>query len=318
MLFRSTTPADEGTWTDLPGPFRMARLDSEWHLDSTQVPEGNRYFRVIASASGYVDRTSAVNGPWLVMPGFNPFRGFSYATLVPYQTGTGWAFSIVQSARVPDMAFRVQYSSQQYDAASWTDLPGGGVMTRQAGGDVWVHYARSVPSGQLWFRVIASAPDYADLASDLLGPFDVVPTLGGETVRITQSGRYSLQSFSGFLGGIGNFAVHVVGALVHLIVPEKTTTKAALTLSAEPGDSVTLTVENGQVLTSGGVNVGPNATAIVTGTVEGDMNVDPLISQDGGGLTGAGGVSLVGHEATTAAAIAAASLRQKKIGRAHV
>jgi hypothetical protein len=122
----------------------------------------------------------------MVLPGLAPLRGFTYATVLPYQAGTGWSFSIVQSAAVPGLRLRVQSSIRPEDPSSWTDLPGGGQMARQPDQRTWAYYTPGVPIGQVSFRVIAYAPDHADLISGVLGPFDVIPTVSVETAKVTQ------------------------------------------------------------------------------------------------------------------------------------
>ncbi len=261
------TPGDEVSWSDLPGNARMARSDAEWTLGTTQVPEGNRHFRVIASAPGYLDRLSGVSGPWLVLPGLAPLRGFTYATVLPYQGGTGWSCSIIESATAPGLRLRVQASGRPEDSGSWTDLASGGLMTRQSDERTWVHYTDGVPVGRISFRVIAYAPDHTDLISEALGPFDIIPTVSVQTAKVTQGGNYSLQSPPGWLAGAGNFIVNAVGAVVRVFVPKKASTDGAVTLTAAPGSATTLTVDKGQVLTAAGVNVGPSSTAIITGTL---------------------------------------------------
>ncbi|MDB6041202.1 MAG: hypothetical protein JWM99_5043, partial [Verrucomicrobiales bacterium] len=59
----TTTPADEGSWTDLPGGGAMGHLDSSYSFSTQQVPTGHRYFRIIASATGFADRISTILGP---------------------------------------------------------------------------------------------------------------------------------------------------------------------------------------------------------------------------------------------------------------
>ncbi|MFZ9854065.1 MAG: hypothetical protein ACO3I0_03020 [Limisphaerales bacterium] len=305
------TPGDEASWSDLPGNPYMARSDAEWTLRTTQVPEGNRHFRAIASAPGYLDRLSGASGPWLVLPGLAPLRGFTYATVLPYQGGTGWSFSIVESAVVPGLRLRVQSSTRPEDPGSWTDLPGGGLMARQPDERTWAYYTPGVPIGQVSFRVIASAPDHADLISGVLGPFDVIPTVSVETAKVTQAGSYSLQSLPGWLAGAGNFIVNAVGAVVRVFVPEKASTAGVVTLTAADGSTTRLTVDEGQVLTAGGVNVGPSSSAIITGTLASSLLANPLIGVDAGTLTGVSGSSLVGRDVSTAEVIATASLLQR-------
>jgi len=305
------TPDKEASWSDLPGNPYMARSDAEWSLGSTQVPEGNRYFRAIASAPGYLDRLSGISEPWLVLPGFAPLRAFTYATVLPYQAETGWSFSILESAMIAGLKLRVQSSSRPEVPESWTDLTGGGLMTRQSDQRTWVHYTAGVPLGRVSFRVVAYAPDHVDLISEALGPFDVVPKVSNQTAKVTQGGNYSLQSLPGWLEGAGNFIVNAVGAVVRVFVPEKASTEAAVTLTAAPGSTTTLTVDKGQVLTAEGVNVGPNSSAIITGSLVGSLIANPLIGLDGGTLSRATGPSLVGHDASTAEVIATASLLQR-------
>ena len=307
----SLTPGVESSWSDLPGNPYMARSDSEWTLKSTQVPEGKRHFRAIASAPGYLDRISDASLPWLVLPGLAPLREFTYATVLPYQAGTGWSFSIIESAVVPGLRLRVQSSIRPEEPGSWTDLPGGGQMTRQADGRTWACYTPGVPLGPVSFRVLAYAPDHADLISGLLGPFDVIPTVSVETAKVTQGGSYSLQNLPGWLAGAGNFIVNAVGAVVRVFVPEKTSTAGAVTLTAASGSATTLTVDNGQVLTAGGVNVGPSSSAIITGTLASSLVANPLIGVDAGTLSRASGSSLVGRDVATAEVIATASLLQR-------
>lgn len=305
------TPGDEASWSDLPGNPYMARSDAEWMLATTQVPEGNRHFRAIASAPGYLDRLSGVSGPWLVLPGFAPLRGFTYATVLPYQGGTGWSFSIVESSVAPGLRLRVQSSTRPEDPGSWTDLAGGGLMARQPDGRTWACYTAEVPVGRVSFRVIAYAPDHADLISEALGPFDVIPTVTVQTTKVTQGGSYSLQNLPGWLAGAGNFIVNAVGAVVRVFVPEKASTEGAVTLTATPGSTATLTVDKGQVLTAAGVNVGPSSSAIITGTLASSLIANPLIGVDGGSLSGIAASSLVGRDASTAEVIATASLLQR-------
>ena len=59
-----------------------------WTLDKTDVPTGVQYFRVVASASGYVNGMSSIVGPQTVLPGFDLWGYFSYATTVPYSIAT--------------------------------------------------------------------------------------------------------------------------------------------------------------------------------------------------------------------------------------
>jgi hypothetical protein len=63
----SLTDNVESSWTDLPGNANMTDVDATWTLQSSGVPEGDLYFRVIASASRYSDGRSAILGPFSVV-----------------------------------------------------------------------------------------------------------------------------------------------------------------------------------------------------------------------------------------------------------
>lgn len=164
----------------------MSRSDAEWTLGATQVPEGNHHFRAIASAPGYLDQLSGVSGPWLVLPGLAPQREFTHATVLPYQGGAGWSFSIIEFATAPRLRLRVQASSRPEDPGSWTDLAGGGLMTRQSDERTWVHHTDGVSIRRVSFRVIAYVPDHTDLILEALGPFDIMPTVSLQIAKVTQ------------------------------------------------------------------------------------------------------------------------------------
>lgn len=63
----TTTPTNQLSWTDLPGGGQMGHHESTWTLDTTNVPIGNEFFRIVASAPTYVDRISPVGGPYNIV-----------------------------------------------------------------------------------------------------------------------------------------------------------------------------------------------------------------------------------------------------------
>ena len=283
----TTTTNDAGSWQDLPGILYMTNNAGAWTLDKTDVPTGVQYFRVVASAPGYVDGMSSIVGPQTVLQGFDLWGYFSYATTVPYSTATPWGFAIGQSSQIPGMSLRVQSSSTPADENSWINLPGGGQMIRQSDGVNWGIGTTNLPIGAaVSFRVIASAQDYVDLVSALLGPFQIGPPLPVNSTTISTGSTRTVQDFLGIGGAFMNF-IHVVGVTVHLIPADNTTTtQGAITLSADQGGSVDLVLTKGQTLTApGGVNVGPRASVFVLGNVNGSVSVGiPVVSNDGGSV----------------------------------
>jgi hypothetical protein len=283
----TTTTNAAGSWQDLPGIHYMTNTAGGWTLDKTDVPTGVQYFRVVASASGYVDGMSSIVGPQTVLQGFDLWGYFSYATTVPYSTATPWGFAIGQPSQIPGMSLRVQSSATPDDPNSWSNLPGGGQMTRQSDGVNWGIGTTNLPIGAaVYFRVIASAQDYVDLVSALLGPFQIGPPLPVNSTTISTGGTRTVQDFLGIGGAFMNF-IHVVGVTVHLIPADNTTTtQGAITLSADQGGSVDLVLKKDQTLTApGGVNVGPKATLIVSGTVDGPVNVGIVASGAGNAIS---------------------------------
>ena len=301
----TTTTNDAGSWQDLPGIHYMTNNAGAWTLDKTDVPTGVQYFRVVASAPGYVDGMSSIVGPQTVLQGFDLWGYFSYATTVPYSTATPWGFVIGQPSQIPGMSLRVQSSTTPADESSWINLPGGGQMIRQSDGVNWGIYTTNLPIGKtVSFRVIASATDYVDLVSALLGPFDIEAPLPVHSTIISTGGTRTVQDFPGFGEAFMNF-IHVVGVIVHLIPADNTTTtQGAITLSADQGGSVDLVLKKDQTLTApGGINVGPSATVLVSGTVIGPVSVGiPVISNDGGSVISNDGGSLAGNGGTAALA----------------
>ena len=151
----------------------MSRVDSTWTATATDVPAGDMYFRAIAAAPGFPDQISAVVGPINVLPGIAPFGDFSYSTAAPARTGAHWTFTIGEPSDFVNL--RVQSSTTPNVESSWADLPGGGGMSRT--GDIWSLTTSTVPSGNRYFRVIASAANYPDRISAVLGPIKVQETL---------------------------------------------------------------------------------------------------------------------------------------------
>jgi hypothetical protein len=305
----TTTTNVAASWQDLPGVHYMTNNAGGWTLAKTDVPVGVEYFRVVASAPGYVDGMSSVVGPQTVLPGFDLWGYFSYATTVPYSTATPWGFAIGQPSQIPGMSLRVQSSTTPADENSWINLPGGGQMIRQSDGVNWGIGTTNLPIGAaVSFRVIASAPDYVDLVSADLGPFDIRAPLPVTTTIFTTGHTETLQSFD-----LGQF-FHAVGVFVHLIPADNTTTiQGAITLTADQGGGIDVLIKKGQEVKTAGLNVQAHATVLLSGTIDGPASVGiPIVSHDGGSIVSHDGGSFAQDGGT--AAIAAGYAQNALIG----
>jgi hypothetical protein len=294
----TTTPNAEESWKFLSGT--ATRLDSNWTLNTTDVPSGVRYFRAIASAPRYLDRVTeplAIIGPITVLEGIAPFGDFSYQTTSPLRTGTEWTFSIEQRSLISDFRLRVQSSPTWNVESSWRDLPGGGKMGRLD--SKWTHSTSDLPLGTNFFRVIASAPTYADRISAVLGPL----TIGAPLPRVEisrSSGSYSLQSISELENPREVYVRAVAEASAHFFfnpaLANELLIKAAITLEAAQNAEARLTIEKNQSLTLPGLNIGQNTSLILGGTINGSLS---LIGNDGATLIGNDGSTLIGNDGST-------------------
>jgi hypothetical protein len=303
----TAAPNGAGGWQDLPGIHYMTNNAGGWTLDRTGVPTGVQYFRAVASAPGYVDGVSGTNGPQTVLPGFDLWGYFSYSTSVPYSTATPWAFVIGQPSRIPGMSLRIEWTLTPNDENSWTDLPGGGQMALLSDGVNWGIFTTNLPTGPLVsFRVIASAPDYVDLVSALLGPFQIGAPLTPTPTTFTTGGTYTVQDLG---GSVMNF-FNAVGAVVNLVVTGVTTTiQGAITLTADAGSSLAIRISQGQVVNVAGLNVQAHASVLISGTVDGPVAVG-IVSHDGGTVVSHDGGGAIGHDGASVVSNDGGSLAQ--------
>lgn len=170
------TTNSEASWTDLPGNPYMTHVDANWTLNTTDVPTGDQYFRVIASAPGYGDAFSTVVGPFTVVAGIGPLTNFIWQTTPPYRNNEAWTFSISENSTVPGLGLRLQSTATPDTESSWTDLTGGQMSTSDA--VTWTLATTKVPLGTVYFRGIASAASYTDRISSYAGPFTIGRGLG--------------------------------------------------------------------------------------------------------------------------------------------
>ncbi len=298
----STTPTVEGSWTDLPTGSQMSRLDNTWTTTAIDLPSGTEYFRAIASAPGFPDQVSTVIGPLTILPGISPFGNFSYSTTAPARTGVPWTFTIQEPSDF--VGLRVQSSATPEVESSWSDLPGGGGMTRH--GDLWSLSLSDIPAGNLYFRAIASAANYPDRVSALLGPIRVQEAL--PVVKKTQamSGKYSLQSLEEPAKTPGMILAEAIGvANVHFALGDfvggSRILAEAMTFYAIGQATIDVTVGEGESLTVPGLNIGPNADLVLKGTINGDVGIYgvpalPMISNDGASIISNDGNSLISND----------------------
>ena len=85
---------------------------------------------------------------------------------------------------------------------------------------------------------------------------------------------------------------------IHLLVNVITTAAKAVTVTATQGGAARLTIDKGQV-SSGGLNIGSNVGLILAGSIAGDVNVNPLIGQDGSTLISQDGGGVVSNDGGT-------------------
>jgi len=305
------TPNQESSWKDVIEGATMSRLDSNWTFNSPAVLAGKRYFRVIASAPGYPNETSDYIGP-VTVEGFAAYEGLlSAKTLRPLRTGTEWTFNIVQTSLFPDQRLRVQSTTDWQNESSWSDLPGGGQMTHV--GSKWTLVTSEIPLGDRYFRVIAAAPTYADLASGAYGRFTVGPALPRDVIPLP-SGNYGLLSIPELQDPVEVYMQALSEAFVYININNgmffDLLAKAAITLAAAQNASIQLTIAEGQTLTTPGLNVGPNGQLLLPGEVIGSVNLigfdaASLIGNDSGTLIGLDAASLIGNDSGTLQSILA-------------
>jgi hypothetical protein len=309
----TTTTNVESSWTDLPGNPAITHVDTTWTFKTTDVPTGVRYFRVVASAPGYVDSPPTLAGPETVLDGIAPLvlRPI-YTATIPFQTGNLWVFNITEPSVIPGLTVRIQSSHD--GGTNWNDLPGG-QMTRY--GSTWALNATNVPIGEISFRGVASAPTYVDRISTDSPTLDIEGLLPVVTKTISAPGRHILS-----LDDIPEMKapdplllyVQAINlATLNLIFFGGTIDQftAALAVAGEQYLSAAVTIGPGQKMTSPGLTVGAGGAAFLQGTHNGpvltaphgvvayDPNTGRLIAQDGSALIGNDGSSLVGNDGSS-------------------
>ncbi|RYD31405.1 MAG: cadherin repeat domain-containing protein, partial [Verrucomicrobiaceae bacterium] len=85
---------------------------------------------------------------------------FSIKTISPEMTGVPWTFQVTSSANTAVVKFQARKQGE----IEWGDLPGN--VTRN--GNVWKLTTSAIPTGNIVFRAVASAPNFA--SSSIEGP----------------------------------------------------------------------------------------------------------------------------------------------------
>ncbi|GEP42142.1 FG-GAP repeat domain-containing protein [Brevifollis gellanilyticus] len=183
VRFQSTlTPDDEYTWTDLPAYAETARSGNTWTSNTYNIPSGNRYFRAISSAPGWVDSISGQAGPYNVQQSSPQLPYFTYYHIdfkSPIRHGDSAAF-MASCPAVFGLKVRFQSRPAGSDDNAWTDLTDGQTTVS---GTKWTFMSKYLPVGNRDWRAVASAPGYNDntqritgkVVSEALYTFEVLP-----------------------------------------------------------------------------------------------------------------------------------------------
>jgi uncharacterized repeat protein (TIGR01451 family) len=167
----STTPDDEGSWTDLPdGNGAKMTEDSQnpgnYSLDTTAYPFVNGvYFRFISSKNGFTDGKSDSHG----LGPYDLRLIIQFSETGPANAGDPIHFTATTAT---GWKVRVQSTTDQNNEGSWADLADGGQMTEDANnpGSYSLDSAAYPDGSAIYFRAIASKTNQTDLKAVPLGP----------------------------------------------------------------------------------------------------------------------------------------------------
>lgn len=163
-----------------------------------------------------------------VTPGVTAPTSFKFSVtgdtkpLDGFISGWDFNFSTVLAASATGLKLRVQSTllppGDPNQDASWTDLPGGGYLTK-SGVNNWKLTATDIPLGQRYFRVIASSDDFGDKITKAVGPINItaprylldmrVAEVTDTTPKVTTSGFKHSYTLKVERGDTGLFAVQV-------------------------------------------------------------------------------------------------------------
>lgn len=96
--------------------------------------------------------------------------------IVTGESGDPWTFNATLDSDASGLFLRIQSTLTPDIEGSWTDLPGGGQMTRD--GSLWTLLTSVIPAGTRYFRVIAAASGKQDSKTQFSTSFVVASTAG--------------------------------------------------------------------------------------------------------------------------------------------
>ncbi len=190
----STTPANEGSWTDLNnGSFGRMIFDvtnETYVLNTTTYPRvANVHFRVIASAPSNASSISNVVGPFNLTSS-TPHLGRTILSTTRNGIGAKINFRAFDETHPAGTTMRIQSATSPGDESNWADLAngnGGRMAPYRNPGDFYLDSKDYPAHGALYFRAVASAPGFVDSPSRGVGPFLLINS-PSPTVRVTSPG----------------------------------------------------------------------------------------------------------------------------------
>lgn len=310
VLVESSPTGEDGTWTLLPEG--VMTLDSgAYKLISRNIPKGKRFFRAVASsplAAG--EMISKQAGPYEVLPGFEPPVGT--LTVLPSEVmalqglwpkGTyGFYVTGPDSTgpnAAPGLRMHIQYQRRtSTNTTAWTEFNGGSLHQISGPGSVWELESNVIPVlDNIYYRVVASAPDYEDSYSNEAGPFDFREILY-TTEEFSSDTSLKLAAPNGgdyLIRSKDCTTVMVTNAELPPLPP------GALGFTATACGHVNLSVLPGTTASARTVVVGENATVVDEGEIKADVDLakSEVISHDGGGARSTDGAGVVSNDEST-------------------
>ena len=124
----------------------------------------------LATGNGPSDNVSVLLAGENAQPDLPPFTSFTVQPGPENRSGVPWTFTA--SHPTEDITVQVQSTLTPADEASWTPLTG---LTRQSGeiGTTYTLTTSNIPTGNRFFRAIATKTGFTRAVSNVAGPFDV-------------------------------------------------------------------------------------------------------------------------------------------------
>jgi uncharacterized repeat protein (TIGR03803 family) len=178
----STTPAIEGSWSDLPngatGQMTYDASSNQFVLHTTGYPLQNGIsFRALSTASAYTDSISNVVGPFDLASG-TTHLGPIALTGTANGTIADFYFRVTQSTLPAGVSLRVQSTATPANETSWADLSNGNAGQMQQSNDPneFFLFVSSLPAADsIYFRAVAHLAGAVDSLSGAIGPVKITP-----------------------------------------------------------------------------------------------------------------------------------------------